>query len=109
MLRDLVHAPKSKFHYEYDFGDGWAHTLLVEKIIPAKENPKTFVCLAGKGRCPPEDCGGIWGYYDLLEILSDVKHPEHEERMEWIGGPIDPDAFDPAAVTNALTLLAGGE
>ena len=59
-------------------------------------------CVDGKRACPPEDCGGPWGYGELLEIIADPKHPEHEERMEWMGGEFDPEAFDPDAVNAEL-------
>jgi hypothetical protein len=62
--------------------------------------------VAGRRACPPEDCGGIWGYKDLLEILNDPKHPEHEERMDWTGGPIDPEAFDVDEVNGFLAEMA---
>ncbi|MBN2685657.1 MAG: hypothetical protein JXR40_10285, partial [Pontiellaceae bacterium] len=48
----------------------------------------------GKGACPPEDCGGLWGYYNLLEILGDPEDEEHEGMLDWAGGPIDPAVFD---------------
>ncbi|HZZ42714.1 MAG TPA: plasmid pRiA4b ORF-3 family protein [Tepidisphaeraceae bacterium] len=102
-LCDVIDREKTKFQYEYDFGDGWDHTMVVEKIIPAAENPKSMVCLAGKGRCPPEDCGGIWGYYRLLEILEDPSHEEHKDMMEWAGGKIDPTEFDADEVSSLLS------
>ncbi len=85
---------KMKFSYEYDFGDGWEHELLIEKIIQNQEKLSHPVCLAGKRACPPEDCGGPWGYAELLEILSDPKHPEYEERKEWVGSYFNPEEFD---------------
>jgi hypothetical protein len=90
-LCDVIDREKQKFHYEYDFGDGWRHALLVEKTIPGPQKPP-IVCLAGKGRCPPEDCGGIWGYYETLKIVNDASHPEHEEILDWMG-EIDPEEF----------------
>jgi hypothetical protein len=76
---------KAKFFYEYDFGDSWMHEVTVEKIHPTEKAFKHAICLAGKNACPPEDCGGIWGYYRLLDIISDPKHPEHAEMREWLG------------------------
>ena len=93
-VADLAPAARRKFSYEYDFGDGWEHDVLVEKVLPPDATLKHPVCLAGANACPPEDCGGIWGYYDLIAILSDPNHPEHEERKEWIGGGIDPAEFE---------------
>lgn len=102
-LCDVVRE-KARFRYEYDFGDGWEHTLVVEKIIPASENPRTMVCLAGKNRCPVEDSGGLWGYYDKLSILADPKHPEYEEVLEWMG-EVDPAQFDLDKVNRELATL----
>jgi hypothetical protein len=80
------------FHYEYDFGDSWLHEVLVEK---ASQVGVTGVrCLDGARACPPEDCGGVGGYQELLEIIKDPKHPERSERMEWLGEDFDPEAFD---------------
>ncbi len=67
-----------KFHYEYDFGDGWGHTLLVEKILPAEKGTSYPVCIKGKRACPPEDVGGVWGYEEFLEAIADPKHKEHD-------------------------------
>jgi hypothetical protein len=104
-LCDLIKEPKKRFAYEYDFGDGWEHFLTVERIIPPAENPQTMVCVAGKGRCPLEDCGGLWGWYRLLEVLGNPKHKEYAQMKEWAGGKIDPDEFDRAEVTKELRLM----
>ncbi|MCX6717743.1 MAG: plasmid pRiA4b ORF-3 family protein [Candidatus Taylorbacteria bacterium] len=81
--------------YEYDFGDGWSHTVLFENELPLDINVKYPQCLAGKNACPPEDSGGIWGYEDKLKILNNPKHPEYKEVLEWFC--IDePSEFDPA-------------
>lgn len=93
-VADLAPAAKKKFIYEYDFGDGWAHNIVVEKTLPADPAFKHPFCLAGANACPPEDCGGMGGYYNLLEALADPKHPEHDEMVEWLGGGFDPAEFD---------------
>ncbi|MCK9269425.1 MAG: plasmid pRiA4b ORF-3 family protein [Bacteroidales bacterium] len=69
--------------YIYDFGDDWTHVVTLEKIIP--EVSRQAVCLAGKGACPPEDCGGPWAYQDLKKVLADKNHPNYQEMAEWIG------------------------
>ena len=104
-LCDLVWMAKAKFRYEYDFGDDWQHNIIVEKIIPASAQPQTMVCTAGKGRCPPEDCGGIHGYYHLLEVLRNPHHPEFKDLSEWIGEIPNPDEFDRAAVSALLAQI----
>lgn len=84
--------------YVYDFGDDWEHIASLEKIVPREENVDYPRCLAGKRSCPPEDCGGIGGYEELLEALADPDHEEHEQMVTWLGGEFDPAAFDPAEV-----------
>jgi hypothetical protein len=101
-LSDLAPAVKSKFIYEYDFGDSWEHLVEVVKICPPDEGVKYPVCLAGKLACPPEDCGGIWGYYDMLEVLKNPKHERYEELSEWIGEDFDPERFDIDEINAAL-------
>ena len=101
-VADLAPAAKRKFIYEYDFGDSWEHEILTEKILPADPDFKHPVCLAGKNSCPPEDCGGIWGYAELLDALKDSKHERHEEMKDWIGGNWDASAFDLDATNKLL-------
>jgi len=92
-VADLAPAAKGKFVYEYDFGDGWEHDVVAEKILPPDPAFKHPACLAGAEACPPEDCGGIPGYYRLREIMSDPKHPEHADMKEWMGGEFSAEAF----------------
>ena len=93
-LNKLGLVEKSKFKYEYDFGDSWQHTILVEKIIPAEKGIHYPICLAGRRAFPPEDVGGVWGYKNFLEAMTDPHHKEHDEYLEWIGGSFDPEEFD---------------
>ncbi len=104
-VADLAPAPKKKFIYEYDFGDSWEHEVLVEKVLPPDPAFKHPVCLAGANAGPPEDCGGIGGYYDLLEALADPKHEQHEEMKEWIGDEWDASRFNLAAINAGLKRL----
>jgi len=85
--------------YTYDFGDGWEHQLELEDILPQDEKIEYPVCLDGARACPPEDCGGIPGYENLLEVLEDPKHPEYEELTTWLGEPFDPEHFDIGEIT----------
>jgi hypothetical protein len=101
----LAPAAKKKFIYEYDFGDGWEHELTVEKVLPPDAGFKHPVCLAGANACPPDDCGGMGGYYNLLEALADSKHPEHADLKEWIGGEWDPALFDRDEANDGLKRL----
>jgi hypothetical protein len=104
-LQSVLPAPKMHIRYEYDFGDGWDHQILLEKVVEL-DQPVLALCLGGGRACPPEDCGGPWGYANLLEILKDSGHPEHEEMTEWIGPGFDPESFDVEAVNKRLARLA---
>jgi hypothetical protein len=84
-----------RFEYRYDFGDGWRHELKIENILDPDPNFAYPICIGGEGACPPEDCGGIGGYVNLLAKLKDTEHPEYEEVLRWLGGFFDPKAFDP--------------
>jgi len=106
VLMEVVPRAKTKFIYEYDFGDSWEHYITVEKIHePDTAHTGIAECLDGACACPPEDCGGIGGYADLLEIIKDPNHEEHESMMEWLGGEFDPNAFDIEKVNKYLKKL----
>lgn len=93
-LASILPTKGSKLLYMYDFGDGWEHDIVVEAILPRTEGVRYPACVAGKRACPPEDCGGPYGYIELLEALGDPEHPEHDEKVDWIGDDLDPEAFD---------------
>src|SRR5262245_32210864 len=101
-LSQVAGGEKSKFVYEYDFGDNWQHDILVEKVLQAESGARYPICLTGKRACPPEDCGGVWGYDDLLEAIRDPNNPEHDEMQERLGDEFDPEAFDVDAVNQEL-------
>ena len=82
-LNKVFTQEKQSFNYIYDFGDDWVHKIVLEKVVP--EPIKSPVCLDGKGNCPPEDCGGPWGYENMKAILSDPSHEEYKEMKEWLG------------------------
>jgi hypothetical protein len=82
-LRQIFTSPGQTFTYLYDFGDDWNHQILLEETSEAKILRAD--CVAGKGACPPEDCGGYWGYANLQAILKDPKHPDHGGMKEWLG------------------------
>ena len=92
---DAITGEGSSLRYAYDFGDGWDHRIVVEKVVPASTGAVLPACIGGRRACPPEDCGGTWGYRELLEILADPTHAEHHDRRTWIGRPFDPEVFDP--------------
>jgi len=82
------------FEYLYDYGDCWEHEITVEKIFPPEKDVHYPVCTYGERACPPEDCGGEIGYEELLEVLNDPEHEEHEHYSEWAGEDFDPEKFD---------------
>ena len=100
----------TRFFYEYDFGDGWRHEVVVEKVErvaigdPGADGP---ACLTGRRACPPEDCGGVWGYEHLLEVLADTGHEEYGEMLEWVGEAHDPGRFDVDEVNARLAWARG--
>ena len=85
-------------YYEYDFGDGWEHEILFEGRPDANQKTKYPHCLEGARACPPEDCGGVPGYEDLINATRDPNHERHEELVEWHGGVINPEEFDAESV-----------
>ncbi len=104
-ISDLLKKEKEKIIYEYDFGDGWEHDIILEKILSGHEKMIFLICLEGKMACPPEDCGGVWGYSDMLEILKQPKHEEYDNIIEWLGEEFDPEHFDKEAVNKILKRL----
>jgi Plasmid pRiA4b ORF-3-like protein len=110
MLGDVLAKGGDKLRYTYDFGDDWEHDVVLEDILPPGAGSARPSCLAGKGACPPEDCGGAWGYAGLKEILADPAHEQHEDMLDGLGldSPAD---FDPAEfrldqINARLSLLA---
>ena len=101
-ISDLIKVDKDKIIYEYDFGDGWEHDIILEKVLPVDNKIKYPICLIGKMNCPPEDCGGIWGYTDMLKILRQPDHEEYESFIEWLGDEFDPDYFNKDEVNDLL-------
>jgi hypothetical protein len=104
-LNRLLTQPGESMLYEYDFGDSWEHTVLLEEIVKPEHMLLHPVCIAGKRACPPEDSGGIWGYEQFQEAISDPKHPEHKEMRSWIRLDFDPEAFSLAEVNAQLQRL----
>ncbi len=104
-LGDFVAESVKKFRYVYDFGDSWEHLLQVEKVLEADAKVKYPRCVDGSRACPPEDCGGAWGYGDFLNAIQNPSHESHEEMLEWIGGEFDPEKFDLAAVNKELARM----
>lgn len=103
-ITEHFREPGDIVKYDYDFGDSWEHIVELIAIEPRISGVKYPRCIDGKRACPVEDCGGIEGYYELLEILTDPNHNEYRETTHWLKNhaknyyPYKPDEFDPAAV-----------
>jgi hypothetical protein len=104
-LAAVITGTKEKMEYEYDFGDGWIHQVVVEKFLPRDSKSKYPVCTGGQLNCPPEDCGGVDGFYHLLDSIRNKKHPEHKNMLEWLGGPFDTDYFEPEEINQYLRKI----
>ena len=104
-LHAVIGREGSTFKYTYDFGDDWKHTIKLEKIPPIDKGTLYPRCIKGKRACPPEDCGGPWGYGGLLEALSDPTHPSHGDLTEWLGDAFNPEAFYLTTINNRLARL----
>ena len=101
-LEQLLRKVGDRLHYEYDFEDGWGHEVRLERILAPEPGQRYPWVVTGKRACPPEDCGGIPGFYGFVQAMSSRSHPEHEELREWYGGPFDPEAFDADEVNRLL-------
>jgi len=92
--------------YLYDFGDGWEHSIHVERITDAVPGIAYPRLTEATGRCPPEDVGGPWGYREFLDAIANPNHQEHAERLEWIGGDFDPTKTDVETLVRTVDSLA---
>lgn len=100
-INTILNAPKAKIVYEYDFGDGWEHLVEVKKIHEPEAGKSYPVLIGGKMARPPEDCGGIGGYLDLVEAMKHKGTEAYEEMVEWLGKEFDPTAFDMDEINEA--------
>ena len=105
-IRDLLTHEKQKMQYEYDFGDSWIHEIILEKIVEREENKTYPVCIKGKLACPPEDCGGLPGYYSILDGGEFMDKETRDYYMEEIG---DPEKFDINSVNDRLKFCCQKE
>lgn len=110
-LRRVAPGEGDVIEYEYDFGDGWEHEIVVEAVVEPEPGERYPVCLAGERAAPPDDSGGVFGYMQMLEALSDPEHPSYADYADWLDAvapDFDPEAFDLAAANRRLAWLAGG-
>ena len=108
-LAGVLEEPGNRLIYTYDFGDDWDHEVVFEQELAAEPGAVYPRCVAGKGACPPEDCGGAWGYMELRALLADSAADGHKEMLEWLGldsaGEFDPAAFNVDAVNESLAAV----
>jgi hypothetical protein len=102
-ISDLVfkHGSKLRMGYEYDFGDGWQHDVVLEKVTESEPGAKYPRCIDGERACPPEDVGGVYGFADYVEAITNPNHSEYSELLEW-NGSFDPALFDAAKATRRM-------
>ena len=107
-VQESLHRdPRAKsLKYLYDFGDGWEHSVRIERITDAVPGIGYPRLIDAAGRCPPEDVGGPWGYREFLDAIADPNHQEHAERLQWIGRNFDPNDVDAEALAQAVHGLA---
>jgi Plasmid pRiA4b ORF-3-like protein len=101
-LGDVIRTPGTRLLYEYDFGDAWQHELLLEEVLLGDDSFQQ-ICVAGERNCPPEDCGGPRGFAELLKIVQNPNHPEHDAVMEWVGDDFGPEYFAADEINRKLS------
>ena len=110
-LSEVFKRKGSKLEYIYDFGDSWRHLVTLEKTLALKDAGDVPRCIDGQRMAPEEDCGGAWGWINLLDAVNDPAHPEHEDRMDWMGmdegESLDPEKIDIAEINNRLSRFQG--
>ena len=94
-----------QFFFDYDFGDGWEHEIVIEQVTWGSGGLKFAVCVDGENACPPEDVGGAGGYEIFLAAMADPDHEEHDDYLRWMGGAFDPTAFDLGSVNAELQRI----
>ncbi len=104
-LGDLIAHRVKRFGYLYDMGDSWEHELRIEKTLSAEATTTYPRFIDGEGRCPPEDVGGLPGFYNFLEAVDDPKHPDHNDLITWYGGSFDASDLDDVAIKKRLARL----
>lgn len=106
IIADVLKSEGDMLNYIYDFGDGWRHEIALEKILKAEEQINYPICIAGKRSCPIEDSGGSYGYMEMLKVLSDPKHEEYEECVDWAGEDYDPEYFNKDEINEILLEIS---
>jgi len=106
-INGVLKSGVARFGYTYDFGDNWKHAVAIEKTQKPSDGGFYPICVAGKRACPPEDCGGPWGYQEILDAQANPDHPDYAERIEWVDEDFTPDHFDTVGVNAVLAMRFG--
>jgi hypothetical protein len=104
-LGQILTNGKSRIIYEYDFEDCWQHDIVIEDRLSPRRGSQYPLCLGGKRACPPEDCGGIWEYTDILEAVEDPRHPEYYNMLKWVENGFDPESFNLEEINRKLRMI----
>lgn len=101
-LNEWLMEENQKIKYEYDFGDNWKHSIVLEKVLDATESVTYPRLITGEGAAPCDDCGGLWGYYAIVKAAKNPKDPDHEEAITWFDKDWDLAKFDLEEATERL-------
>lgn len=104
-LDEIFREPKQRMVYDYDFSDGWEHAIVLAKKVPCDPKTRYPISLGGARACPPEDCGGVPGYENLLLAMRDPEHPERKELLKWLGDEFDAEEFELEEVNLGLRSI----
>ena len=105
LLEDVFPKTGMAAIYLYDFGDGWKHQLELIEISNAPQNELLPSFVSGQNACPPEDCGGAYRYREIIEILADSMHEEHQSILEWLGPKFNPNTFNIIKIEKGIGVL----
>jgi Plasmid pRiA4b ORF-3-like protein len=105
-LSALLTVGVREIGYVYDMGDNWQHRIIVEKLKAAEPGALYPQFLGGERRCPPEDCGGIPGYYEFLNNIASKQSKKRKAALDWYGAPYDPDEIGEQQIVTTLNRIA---
>jgi hypothetical protein len=105
MLEDILTKIGTSAFYLYDFGDGWKHKIKLIEISNKPQNEILPLFVLGQNACPPEDCGGVYRYREIIEILTDSTHEEYQSILEWLGPKFNPSTLNRISISKALENL----